>query len=335
MTELNKVKTGQSFNPKASDWNAFVDAANAHKNRQHNIAKPQQFANSVNIVIVKNASDYNLPIYAPVVTASVAIKPKDDGRQFFTDRNHPTFNVVPVDLVDQPGTFLILTEPILAGKTGKAMLYGTMSVKLNISDEKHFCASGEYGTDKLVSCYDGPMKILYKESGTGEKWAVVSLNIDDESIVIRNNSGDDILAGDAVAVESFVNGCFDVTIPERDSMLNVYSYNGPPLPANCIGWINLGRLMRFALSGNKDLQPGMAIGTVENRWTMEKGKFGFVVIAVDGDYAWARYNGMTSVLKAVAEPTTTKINVEHVDSAGNPDGDTFTLDIIPDEEASE
>jgi len=326
---MRKVKQGDTFNPSAGTWNSFIDAAQAHKMGSHNVTESAGNVKGVNIITVRNSSPHDLPVFAPVLTAELAIEPVGDERQFFTDRICPTFNVVPVDLAEKPGTFMILTEPILAGQCGKAMLYGVMSVRVNIIDENHFYASAEYGTDKLSSCYDGPMKILFKQTGTGEKWAVVSLNVDDESIIVCNNSAEDIYPSSAVKIERFGNGYFNVTKPDKDSMLNIYCYNGPVLPPGNLGWINLSRPCRFKVAGTGTLSPGMAVGTVANTWNVDKGKFGFIILAVDGEFTWCRYNGMPSVIKAVSDPAANRVDVEFVDSAGSTDGDTFTLDIIP------
>ena len=330
MAELTKVQPGQPFKPSASTWNTMIDSAQAHQNNRHNIIDKGTTRLPNNIITVVNDSGYDLPVFAPVVTVSTATDPQTNQRQFFHDRNNPVFTVCPVDLAETAGTFMILTEPVKSGRIGKAMLYGIMSVKAYIIDENHPCISGEYGTDTLITCYDGPMKILYKESGTGIKWATVSLNIDDESIAVRNDSGEDIYGGDAVAVNNFENGCFSFVKPDKDSMLNVYSYNGPDLPADRIGQINLGRLMRFRIAAEMTVTVGMAVGTIANQWDIGKGRFGFVVVAVDGDFVWCRYNGITSVLKATSDATEVNtINVAHVDSEGVTDDQPFELDIIP------
>ena len=70
--------------------------------------------------------------------------------------------------------FVILQEPIGAGRMGRGMIMGVTPVRLDVqaeSDETASVVTGTTGT--LMSGSDGGARILWKESGTGEKWGIV------------------------------------------------------------------------------------------------------------------------------------------------------------------
>jgi hypothetical protein len=71
--------------------------------------------------------------------------------------------------------FVVLQEPLAAGHFGIARILGLTRVKVNVTDAGHGYADCTTATDKLTSGATGPARILWKESGTGDKWAVVNL----------------------------------------------------------------------------------------------------------------------------------------------------------------
>lgn len=96
-------------------------------------------------------------------------------------RKVPVFpGTAPAATTDQ---FAILAEPVGAARTDgfkftvPAVVQGVTPCKIQVSDSGHGYAtpSGSY-TDRLASAANGPARILWKESGTGTKWAVVNLD---------------------------------------------------------------------------------------------------------------------------------------------------------------
>jgi len=95
--------------------------------------------------------------------------------------------------------------------------------------------------------------------------------------------------------------------------------------------------MRFAVDSASSISPGDFVGTQSGYFELTKNRFGFLVLATestdDGDFAYVRYSGLPPVIKAVADSSGDTIDVKHCDSDGNTEGDTFTLDIIPEDES--
>ncbi len=100
-----------------------------------------------------------------------------------TFKNIKAFKAVVPDFND-PSRIVILQQPIAYGDVGRAVLTGITPVKINVTDEDHEYATLEWNsgaypgmtyTDHLISANEGPAYILWKETGTGTKWAIVRL----------------------------------------------------------------------------------------------------------------------------------------------------------------
>ena len=77
---------------------------------------------------------------------------------------------------DHAGAFAILLEPIAAGAMGRAIVSGVTPVKVNITNADHRYAEVEAGqAGYLASAESGSALLLWKEAGTGEKWALVRM----------------------------------------------------------------------------------------------------------------------------------------------------------------
>jgi hypothetical protein len=83
--------------------------------------------------------------------------------------------VVP-DEDDHAQKFAILREPIPAGEVGRGVIVGTTPVLMQVEDEGDTSGTVIDGdTSKLISGNGGFANILWKQSGTGDKWAIVRL----------------------------------------------------------------------------------------------------------------------------------------------------------------
>lgn len=168
--DLKKVQRGQALRIPASAYNAFIDAAADFRNRTLGIeSRYKQRDSRSGVVIVRNQSGSALDQFAVVELGSVIIGPSDNEQEF---RSRTTFDVTTP--AEEPGPMAILQEPIAAGGTGRAMVFGVTPVRVDVTDEEHEYAEvtpSEPGY--LTSAETGAARVLYKESGTGEVWAVV------------------------------------------------------------------------------------------------------------------------------------------------------------------
>ncbi len=74
------------------------------------------------------------------------------------------------------GKFVILQEPLADGELGRAVISGVTPVKIDVTDAGHGYADVKDAVcGTLASAASGSSMILWAESGTGEKWAIVKL----------------------------------------------------------------------------------------------------------------------------------------------------------------
>jgi len=181
---LRKVLPGEQFVAPAATWNAFIDAAQDFKDRTADIGRqPMAGFRSSGIITVKNESGsakrqfdvlgLGEPIFLPSSGSSSGGSTGGADQSF---RNMVAFRgVMPVE-DEHIGKYIILLEPLAANAVGKGCISGVCQVRVNVTDEDHeFAEMADGKTDVLESGDTGSAKILWKESGTGQKWAVVHL----------------------------------------------------------------------------------------------------------------------------------------------------------------
>ena len=173
---LKKVKSGDPLVIPAQTFNTFIDAARDFRRRQlHQGQRPQPATRHTGLVLVKNASgsDRNrfdiLGIDAPIFTPSESVE---------SFKNAVALSGVTPSEASHSGSFVILLEPVGSGEIGLACAQGVCPVKVNVTDTDHPYADVSDGeASSLTSGTSGAAFILWKETGTGEKWAVVRLGV--------------------------------------------------------------------------------------------------------------------------------------------------------------
>lgn len=172
---LTKVKTGDPLVISAADYNAFVDAALDLRQRQlaqGRVTKASQWENGPVLVRNDSGSDvgrfYVLGLNGPIFTPTADL----DGF-----KNHRAWvGGSPDETAHADCKFVITQVPIAAGKLGLACIGGATPVQVEVTNETHAFADVVTGTTaNLASSASGGAQILWKESGTGLKWALVRL----------------------------------------------------------------------------------------------------------------------------------------------------------------
>jgi len=159
------VVRGQKFRIPAGAYNAFID--NLGNNLGGGAAGLHQ-GTPVEI-LVKNAGGTNLAAYSvvglttPVVTPSANLDSFKYGMKL--NASTPT----------ETAKIGVLSQPLRIGETGRAVVKGYTVVKVNVIDSSHEYCGPTVTYGYLTSSAAGNNRIIYKESGTGQKWAVVSL----------------------------------------------------------------------------------------------------------------------------------------------------------------
>lgn len=170
MATFDKVTPGDPFRMPANLYNRLVDVALKADNFNQ-IVVPSTRIRQTGIIKVRNDSGANRERFEVLGLTSPLITPTDNLDQF--QQEIALAGEAPSST---PGRYAILIEPILSGQIGRAVVQGVTQCKINVSDTSHkFAESASGDTAKLVSAATGSARILWAESGTGEKWAVVRM----------------------------------------------------------------------------------------------------------------------------------------------------------------
>ncbi len=172
MADLQKVQSGEKFAPKAADYNAFIDAALANRmNQTRGVSGKLQRNLSGGIIPVRNDTGADQNLFAVLSLSTILITPTDNLNEFSFRPN--LFSGVALASGNLSNPFVIMQEPLKNASIGSGMVVGATPAQITVSDESHGFAI--LATTGLVSAASGIARILWKESGTGAKWAVISL----------------------------------------------------------------------------------------------------------------------------------------------------------------
>ncbi|MBI5724850.1 MAG: hypothetical protein HZA50_12895 [Planctomycetes bacterium] len=172
---LAKVTSGQSLKIPAAAYNAFVDAAVAVRNSANDQGQAsRQAARQSGVILVRNDSGSDRSRFDILGISGPLFTPTDDVDSF--KNNQPALAGTTPNSDNHKGKFVILLEPVESGKIGRAIIDGLAIAKINVTDATHLFAEVNNGDcSMLKSIQSGTARIVWKESGTGQKWALVRL----------------------------------------------------------------------------------------------------------------------------------------------------------------
>lgn len=230
---LQHVRVNQPIRPvRAETWNAFVDAAIAHR-RKRGIGPlggggAQNPLNPAATVLVRNNTESNLSAGGRVLAITgVEYSPEDLPAEF---RSYPVFGG------DTPAAdtdaVVILAEPAPADQLARATLAGVAVVDVLINDAGHQWAKPIAGDSlKLTSATSGPARILWKAGSSGVQRCVVNL-LDGQGgaadcEAVRECVDDYPETGDATTIDVGTTCLVSGLLTIVDGVLNL---DGTPMP---------------------------------------------------------------------------------------------------------
>jgi len=236
-SHLKKVRSGDPLRIPAATYNAFVDAAEDLRQRQHlGGQQATPFNRQPGAVLARNRTKLDQPQFAALWLAGVALHPSTHLQRF---RNTtPLFELN--TWASLPATqqheqrFAILQEPVKSGKLGRALLAGVSPVQLTMTDPAHgYALPNPDDPQTMRSAWTGACRILWREGGAGLQWAVVQFPVNDAPrLRLRNDSGVPLQDGYACLVTGTpAPWTLTVEQPSGDSQLPVIAYEGPELLA--------------------------------------------------------------------------------------------------------
>jgi len=183
---LQHVQPGAPFEPSAATWNEFIDAARAVKD--HRSQRGENALNALiqphNTCLVKYdaSTGSTLAAFSTLSYGTPLIDPSAAASDRLLASKRPAIAGVTPSAATANRPFLITMEPIQGGSLGRAVASGLAVVQVSVSSASHWRAKPSAGvTANLVSAASGGVPILWKESGTGTKWAMVLLDFGDDS----------------------------------------------------------------------------------------------------------------------------------------------------------
>jgi len=177
MASLEKVKPGQPYSPSSKAHNAFVDAAEYVQRLKSSTGRTPLRDNwQATILQAKNVSGYDCQRFDVLGIDSVFPTPAANLDAF---KNGPILRGTTPAAGTHEGKFVVLLEPANNNKIVPACVAGVCVAKVNVTDAAHThvdVKDGDRGS--LASGPWGSALILWKETGTGVKWAVIRLGVD-------------------------------------------------------------------------------------------------------------------------------------------------------------
>jgi hypothetical protein len=177
---LHKVQRGDPLAIPASTFNAFVDAARAHRRNERSVQRANQpDRRQADIVLVRNDTAAALPRFGVLAVAGPVISPVDNA-DAFTER--PALRGTTPSASDI-GRFVILLEPIRPATLGRACIAGICHARVEIVDETHGFADVRAGySTELESTSAGAAQLLWIQPSSERDpptiaWCLVRLGL--------------------------------------------------------------------------------------------------------------------------------------------------------------
>lgn len=211
MADLEKVQTGDSFKMPANAYNAFVDAALAHRSRGAAIGRRKAESRFGFPVLIKNVTGQDLLRFNVVGLGEPVVLPGENWDEFVT---RPVLTgEIPVE--GHRGRFAILSESIPADEFGLAWVSGIAIAVLHVFGEDHQFAEVEPGSVQVLATGDeGTARILWKGPGTDLAFAVVRIDASTSAVAPRLVQVTFVPGNGAMAVQGYTSD--DVGVLSRD-----------------------------------------------------------------------------------------------------------------------
>ncbi len=169
---LKIVQQGQPLEIPAAAYNAFITTANSFLGNRANGGALTGRGGFGTRILIKNISGVDVDRFGILGFNAPIIKP-DDLAAF---KNGLTMEGETPATADHWGKFAVCVEPILDEKLGNGVTDGLVVCKVDVQEEEHEFADIADGESGFLQSYPaGSARIMWKESGTGEKWAVLLL----------------------------------------------------------------------------------------------------------------------------------------------------------------
>ena len=134
-------------------------------------ANAQGYRGGPETVLMRNDSTVLCERFHVLQISGVVVTP-DDSLQDFQER--PVFTgAVPSTDPEANGRLVICAAPIAPGEIGPVWVDGIVMTRIDVTDESHGYATAKPDDSTQLASGQQGLSILYKQSGTGQKWGIV------------------------------------------------------------------------------------------------------------------------------------------------------------------
>lgn len=201
MTAIKRYTVGERIQGwPVTSWNEMADRVEGPVGLQE-----QNFSENGGLVKVKNISSVDIP-------KGGVMQPT--GSMVDISQQEYAVNLGPLISVDEPdtstgaeATYMIAVNPIQAGNLGAGVRYGHVWARVDVNntgDDYAIVIDGD--ADKLESTSSvSRARIIEKESGTGEKWALLDLGSASSDAIILPHLTDTFSFATSELIDSLIN----------------------------------------------------------------------------------------------------------------------------------
>lgn len=181
--DYKTVSRGDKLRVPAPVWNSLLGllhpfgkprSGGGHVAKQFYARNPY----AASTILVKNAHTDLSQFGVLGITTTTITDPATSADTLLGFKQQPIIEGNIPALASHHGKFVVAIEPIEAGKYGLCVASGVVIVQIDILDADHRYADvKDADAAKLQSKPIGAARILWKESGTGTKWAIVNIGV--------------------------------------------------------------------------------------------------------------------------------------------------------------
>lgn len=213
---FKKVEPGDSLTIPARAYNSFIDTTLAHQRGEFGGSNVEGNDIVFRFVYLLNSSGAARDRFNVLGLGDPIYSPTDNQNEF---ENRITFAGATPATATHLGKFAILLKSSPSAKITPAIIAGVCQVKINVVHASHQYADVKNGdATQLESARIGSARILWKESGTGSKWAIVELG----ALGRGTNASPLELADENEGSETALTDDWDITDQGEDDGLELW-----------------------------------------------------------------------------------------------------------------
>jgi hypothetical protein len=212
---IRRVSPNEPLAIPASAYNAFADAAEAHRRAMLNGGRgvSRDDGRALARVLIQNTGS-DVDRYAVLGISGILFSPSDNLEEF---QNQPCLTGTTPATASHLAKFAVVQEALPTDAIGWAVISGPAVVQVNVTDADHEWADVKDGdATQLESGATGSARIIYKPAGTGTLWCVVRIGEQRGPMLVTVESDGGDGGGDLLTTGGYSDCTWTYTVKSRD-----------------------------------------------------------------------------------------------------------------------